>query len=185
MNNYNDWNKDLNDSVKAIREIKDLISEKMGGDEIIRVEMVDNPYCKLLDETGGIDYLYRDENGIQSIAARVQFGGTFSTFTIRKERSSGSKTEFEKRIYAIKNGYHFPTHTLQAYFIDRKNFEILNFAIIRTVDLYKLYETNRELFNTQSSDNKFIYINWSDIKKLNIDIRIYVNEPNMKKLDEI
>ena len=74
------------------------------------------------------------------------------------------KTEYEKRKEQIKNGYIYPYYTLQAYFDNRIDLNLLSICIIKTTDLYDEIENNINV-KTRTSDNIFKYILWSDIDK--------------------
>ena len=72
--------------------------------------------AKLLDTLSGIDLWMVDESrGMRGIASRIQYDKNWRTFTVRAERDSGAKTEYEKRKYAIDNDYLYPIVTYQAY----------------------------------------------------------------------
>ena len=164
MYEYNNRAVDLSDSVRAIEKIKDTILPKLIGGEIISVEENENEILTILDQNSGIDYFRKNEHGLQGIASRVQFGDDYRTFTIRYSRFSGSKTEYEKRKYQIENNYLYPTFTMQAYFDNREDLNLLSIGIIKTVDLYNVIETSDKV-RINSSDNEFKYIGWCDIPK--------------------
>lgn len=163
---YNNWIKDLNDSIIALESIKYTILPKLINGTIHTIENSDNEIFLKMDSLSGIDYIREDKNGLQGIAARVQWGYNFDTFTIRTERHTQSKTELEKRLYQIENGYFYPAFTLQAYFNNRNENKLLSIAIIKTIDLYNLYKNNFELFEFNKSDNQFAFIKWLKIKNL-------------------
>jgi hypothetical protein len=163
---YNSWDIDLSDSVKALSTIKDTVLPKLISGKIHCIENSDNEVLLLLDRMSGIDYVREDKHGLQGIAARVQWGNNWDTFTIRAKRNSGSKTELEKRLDQIENGYFYPEYTLQAYFDNRENNNLLSIAIIKTKDLYNLYKENPSIFESQKSDNEFVFVRWSKIQNL-------------------
>ncbi len=163
---YNTWEKDLSDSVIALESIKNTVLPRLIKGKIHTIESSNNEILMLLDQKCGIDYIREDEEGMQGIAARVQWGDkAWNTFTIRSKRKSGAETELEKRLNQIENGYFYPAFTLQAYFNNRKENILKSIAIIRTDDLYRLYVDNQGLFHKQHSDNEFVFIRWSDIQK--------------------
>jgi len=109
---YQNWKVDLSDSCKALEKIKNTELPKLISGKIHSIENSDNEILLLMDVISGIDYIRQNEAGLQGIAARVQFGYNFDTFTIRKTRHTGNKTEFEKRIEQIENGYFYPAFVL-------------------------------------------------------------------------
>lgn len=165
---YNSWNIDLNDSIKAIDKIKyDIIPQLISG-ELFSLEQNtnDNKIFKYLDTISGIDYLIKDKNGLRSIASRVQFmygKKLYNSFTTRFQRYTGSETEYEKRLNAIKNTYMYPDFTLQAYFDTKENLNLLSIAIIKTKTLYEEFENNKKV-KTRTSDNQFKFLFWDDIE---------------------
>lgn len=173
---YNNWKDDLNDSIVAISKIKECILPILIKGKIHSIENSDNEILLLMDRYSGIDYIRINEHGLQGIAARVQWGGDFSTFTIRSERKTGVKTELEKRLYQINNGYFYPAYTLQAYFDNRKDNNLLSIAIIETKYLYDLYINNQDLFESNKSDNDFKFIKWH---KINKSIKVYRDKNNL------
>lgn len=161
---YNNYSEDLKDSVIALNTIKDTVFTKLIEGKIHNIESSNNKVLLLMDQMSGIDYIRENNKGLQGIAARVQWGKAYNSFTIRSERHTGSKTELEKRIHQIKNEYFYPTFTLQAYFDNRVDNNLLSIAIIKTKDLYKIYQESPLLFQTRKSDNKFKFIYWNDLK---------------------
>ena len=168
---YNNWKKDLSDSIKAIEKIKLTVLPTLIGGEIISIEESNNNILLLFDKYSGIDYLRKNNIGIQGIASRVQFGNDWNTFTIRARRISGAKTEYEKRKEQIDKGYIYPYYTLQAYFDNRKDLNLLSVCIIKTIDLYNEIENNMHV-KTKTSDNVFKFISWSDIDQNKMKIHI-------------
>ena len=168
---YNNWKKDLSDSIKAIEKIKLTVLPTLIDGEIISIEESNNNILLLFDKYSGIDYLRKNNIGIQGIASRVQFGNDWNTFTIRARRISGAKTEYEKRKEQIDKGYIFPYYTLQAYFDNRKDLNLLSVCIIKTIDLYNEIENNMHV-KTKTSDNVFKFISWSDIDQNKMKIHI-------------
>lgn len=160
---YNNWSKDLKDSVIAFESIRETILPKLISGEILTIESSENNVLIKLDRKSGVDYIREDETGLQGIAARVQWGNDWNTFTIRKERHTGTKTELEKRKEQIDKGYFYPAFTMQAYFNNREDNKLLSIAVIRTLDLYYFIENNPDKLLDRKSDNIFIAVKWSDV----------------------
>ena len=175
---YNNWNVDLSDSVEALEKIKHDVLPKLVSGKIHSIEKsqkdimikfgkeidTQNPILKLLDIKSGIDYIREDSNGLQGIASRVQWGEkAWNSFTIRHERHTGAETEYQKRLKQIRNGYFYPAFTLQAYFDNRTDNNLLSVAVIRTTDLYKFAEQYQNYVRQNKSDNVFKIVFWSDL----------------------
>jgi len=176
---YNTVDKDLKDSVIALEKIKGNYLSKIISGKIHTIESRRNEILILLDMKSGIDYIREDENGLQGIAARCQWDDgrpsyPYNSFTIRFKRHTGAETEFEKRNKQIQHGYFYPAFTLQAYFDNRENNNLLSLGIIPTRTLYDFIEKNKGRLNQKGlpiikekkSDNIFLFINWNDLAGL-------------------
>lgn len=138
-----DWRKDLSESNRAFLDIVwPLIRNKCGGGEIKPVEiLLDNAIANDLDVLCGID-IWQTINGqgARGIASRVQMSKkNWATFTVRRRRFNGSKTEYAKRLEAIQSGGRFiyPYLTCQAYVFGGA---VVGLGLARTVDIFSLIE---------------------------------------------
>lgn len=160
---YNSWTHDLKDSTKALQSVLPQLAKAVNG-KFVLVEGDGHRLLKELDRISGIDLVSIFEGQIRGIASRCQWGNDWQTFTIRKERYTGSTTEYEKRIAAIAGNGMYPMLTLQMYFDHRSTNNLLSFGIMKTVDLYNLIETRPDIVKQNESDNVFIFIHWLAIK---------------------
>ncbi len=162
---YNDWTIDLSDSIKAFNSIRETVLPKLISGKIYDIESSEDKVLLKFDTISGIDYIRENNIGLQGIAARAQWGNAWNTFTIRSKRYSGADTELNKRLNQIKHGYFYPAFTLQAYFDNKEENNLLSVAAIKTTDLYDLYLNQNNLFKTNKSDNDFVYIEWDKISE--------------------
>lgn len=161
---------DLNDSAYNFMHIvypKLIECGYLSGD-VVPIESVSaKGITKDLDMYAGIDAWHIDKNkGIQGIASRIQFiNHPWNSFTIRKSRTSGAKTEYEKRVYAIETGdWLYPTITIQAYITSRTNGELLSVGIAKTNDIFKAIECGNCIEKPNPADgNMFYAVFWKDI----------------------
>lgn len=176
---YNEVANDLEKSSSLFdRVLKPKLIEVMGGYfKVVEGTTIDE-HAKKLDRYAGIDLWHINENKgvIRGVASRIQFSDTnWATFTIRKKRESGTKTEYEKRKYAIENSCLYPTLTLQAYIND--NEEIQGFAIAKTKDLITMIDNGKAAIKHTGEDQhgqaSFYVIKWQDIKENDYPIYIY------------
>jgi len=167
---YNSWKIDAFDSVKAFYRIKDTILPKLLPGTIHIVEHQDNEILMLLDQKSGIDYISETNHGLQGIAWRAQWGRAWNTFTIRKIRYTGSETEFSKRIQQIDSSYLHPAYTMQGYFDNRIDNNLLSVALIKTDRLYQFINDHPDKSPTRESDNIFYYIDWDNLKYYGISV---------------
>ena len=167
MKSYNIWQKDMEDSAKAINKNRHFIIEALGGGYIYPLEGSNNEILQLLDRDCGIDIIWKKDKKIRGIASRVQWmgwrGESYDTFTIRSERESKAETEYKKRLKTIGESF-YPHLTMQMYCNNRKENILKSIAIIDTEDLYLLSIERPELFHTTKSDNFFKFISWKDIR---------------------
>lgn len=188
---------DLSDSASDfLRCVYPAIEKYIGGGELIPTEtLYKNEIFKKLDIHSGIDaWQLNSIHGIRGIASRVQWGNmAWNTFTIRYVRSSGAKTEYEKRLWAVKSngGWIYPYYTVHAYINERGgNGTLMSAAITKTKDLYIFTEKGlktmditkrsaphkiRQVF---SDNNLFISIDWIDYKHKNNYIIIVKQDGN-------
>lgn len=153
----NNWKCDLNNSIIAIESIRKTILPKIIKGNILTVEGCNNEILMLLDERSGIDYIRHDNEGLQGIAARVQFGCSYESFTIRYKRTTGTMTEYEKRLKQIQQGYFYPAFTLQAYFDSIKELNLLSISIMTTIDLFKELEENPKVITKSNNQDGNIF----------------------------
>lgn len=139
------------------------------------VENTQNYVLDKLDMNAGIDYLYFDGCGMYGVANRIQVSDVnWGTFTIRKNRKSGKRTEYAKRVEAIDKGYLYPQLTIQSY-VDNDN-NLLASAIAWTVDILKMIELG--LCKTQITGYdqigraSFYAVSWDDMIAQNMDVKI-------------
>lgn len=157
------WIVDNKDSVAAFEAIRHTILPSLVSGEVHSIEMVDNDILLMMDRHSGIDLIRVNEKGLQGVAWRAQWGRAFDTFTIRTKRHTGNRTELEKRLKAIEDGYFYPAYTIQAYFNNRVEHKCLSIAVVETRTLYRLYIDKPVLFVKRQSDNEFAFIKWEDI----------------------
>jgi len=169
-----DWQDKLNDSNKAfINLVWPVIKNICGGGEIKPVEIIsDNDIAKDLDVLCGIDIWQKiSDKGVRGIASRVQFTNKqWNTFTVRKYRKSGYKTEYQKRLEAINsNGkYIYPYLTCQAY-VSLDQSHLLSCGVARTKDIFHEVESGNYINRINPDDETgFIAINFMDVKDVKI-----------------
>ena len=169
---YNNWITDLTNSSKALSKVLYTILPQYLKGKIHNIETSNNEILVLLDTKSGIDLIDETSTGLLGIASRVQFCPIqfkpYNTFTIRAERHTGTKTEYEKRTEQIEKGYLYPALTMQLYFDNKIDMNFLSGALIKTINLYRFIKEHPDKIKTRYSDNKFYYINFSDLKDYGI-----------------
>jgi hypothetical protein len=145
------------------------------GEHFVAVEGVSvDEMARLLDTLAGIDFWnVRFGVGIRGLATRIQWGRSWRTFTIRNQRISGARTEYEKRKQAIEKGWLYPELTLQAY-VD--NGKLLSYALAKTTDIIKMIDMGKAKIKhtgpAQYGQASFYVVKWDDMKKMGYDILI-------------
>jgi hypothetical protein len=129
---------------------------------------------RMLDIEAGLDVLVNlhDEGVVRGMASRIQPDyKNWKTFTVRKERSSGARTEYEKKRAALNNDGLHPFYTMQAYTINGK---LEGMAICHTKELFRLIHigccTELPTGKDQIGQAWFYIVNWSDFNKDSIKI---------------
>lgn len=147
----------------------------MPGYNFMSIECVStDEHKKLLDMSAGIDVWVYNSYGIRGLASRIQYGKAYNTFTIKKERASGTKTEYKKRVEAIEKNYLYPFYTMQAYIDINKN-QLISLAVCQTQSLFTKISNNQYCIkNTGSNQNgqaAFYIIDWKEFD--NNEIKIF------------
>lgn len=168
-----DYITDLNKSASFIDKILIILNLEF---KILSMENHENPILKALDDYAGIDFIAVDRNKhCFGLAIRCQYikdgKQPYNSFTIRYHRYTNTKTEYEKRIEAIENGYMFPLYTVQVY-INEKTNEIISAAIIKTIDLYDFCKKYNYRLQSKQSDNEFLIAYWKDVELAEYNIKV-------------
>ena len=159
------------DSTDCFRRlIEKPLLKILGGGRIIMVEGVEGEIAKTLDLQAGIDALHDHPRfGVNGLAIRTQIGANYETFTIRYRRESGGRTEFEKRLHALRHDKLTPKLTVQCY-VDPTGEKLLAGAVARTEDLYACIDRGKYRMLATGSDQigraSFYAIDWDDVRSL-------------------
>jgi len=177
-----DFEASLTKSSKAfIKLVEPLLKNRIGGEFEVVEGVTVKRLAQILDVFAGIDIWHFDkENGVRGIASRIQFNQykRWDSFTIRKERVSTTRTEFEKLNYAMNNDYAYPNLFLQAYIEDEN---LVSFALAKTRDIIKIINEGKEnedfeikKTNTNQLGQSWFYVvYWERMKQLGYDILVY------------
>lgn len=180
---------DMSDSIKILRQATPIVKQLLNFDEgeVIDVENQDNDACQHLDMSCGIDYLlHLKRQGItQGAAWRAQVEhptlGPFNSFTIRRERESGSMTEFEKRKISVKNNGIYPYYTIQAFY-DQKFKNLLSLGIAKTTDILECIDKGLwdedETGKNKVGQAKFYIVWWNVMMKNGYNIKVWKRQIN-------
>jgi len=173
---------DLRKSAKAFKEVVwPEINHWFGGGILTPVEDVtQSDMAQMLDMYSGIDAWYIEkEVGIRGIGSRVQFGEkNWDTFSIRKRRFSGTRTEYAKLTNAIENDWLYPYWFIQAYINKNK---ILSAALAKTFDIIEYIKTTPSCPVRETSNASFYYVDWSKFEK-QYKINTYPEAKNQKNI---
>lgn len=171
-------------SMYYVEKNRYLILEFLNSADILSCEDTGERIATHLDTQCGIDCIVIGGNtGIsRGVGCRFQIDNPgrwrekFRTFTFRKERDTGTMTEFEKRRRAIETGGLYPYWTLHGY-IDPESEAIDRMAVAKTEDIIWFIETmhpdTRHTRSDQYGQASFYTILWSDFKKSGRKIKIY------------
>lgn len=125
-----------------INSIWPQIKKSYGGGILTSVETDSGGVAKQLDTDVGIDFIQTDKNQVcHTYATRVQAVGKFwKTFTVRSEKTSGKRTEMEKRTNAITHNGTLPKYTCQGYVNNWNDNLFLGCAVIETEELFRIIQ---------------------------------------------
>lgn len=135
-----DVDRDMRRSQSAfIMHVWPAIAPHIGGGRAVSMEAShDKELRTLFDVSSGIDaWQVVDGGGLYGIASRVQPSGhDWSTFTVRKSRKSGAKTEWAKLREAVfgGDGRVYPKWFVQAY-TSRDGSQLIACAVVKTAEL--------------------------------------------------
>ncbi len=157
--------RDLSDSAHDfLRVVWPAVEGFCQGGELRSVESVTaKDFERQLDMLSGIDaWQIVDGVGIRGISSRIQWvkpGRGWPTFTIRKSRSSGAKTEWAKRVEAKQNpdnGFIKPGLIVHAYVqFPRRKGDLEYVCMCKCDDLFSLATDDRKANTTKLSEMDF------------------------------
>lgn len=179
-----EWKDDLENSAADFVRTVAPVLQKWSDCENVSVEQVtEERIAEELDQTAGVDsWNIKHDDIIRGVASRVQYVSEMywtnsppDTFTIRKSRPSGAKTEFEKRLEAIRKGGLFPHWTTQAY-LDEQGGELLSLARVRTEDLIRYIDEGSEsdgdyYVKTPKGEASFFVVDWWRLKENGVGVK--------------
>jgi hypothetical protein len=188
------WEEDLEDSLVDFREKVAPVLEEWADSRTVSVEAVtDSEMAEELDQTAGVDsWSIKQDDIVRGVASRVQYldGLPFNTppdtFTIRKQRQSGARTEFEKRLRAIRKNGLYPHWTTQAY-LDEPRGELLSVGRIKTKTLIEYINDGSEADSDYNvirppDEASFFSVNWWRVNELGLGVRTHRPYKNEKRV---
>jgi len=172
------WVTQLKKSSVAFNDhFKTAVIEVFKGDFEVVEGVTKYAMAKTLDQLAGIDLWYFNTTlGVRGVANRIQFGNkNWKTFTVRKDRESGAKTEYEKRKKAIENEWLYPIMTIQGYFNETTK-KVLGWAGAKTKDIIWMIDNGhcyeQHTGKDQIGQATFFVVDWDDMKQQNKNIYI-------------
>lgn len=182
------FSEDLSDSSFDFqRVVSPIIKPWVGGGELVLIEGSRDETLKTLDTNSGIDVLHICNGQVRGIANRIQWVDvSYRTFTVRCDRDSGTKTEYEKRREAIdsEKGYIYPSLTVQSYIAHpKRQGNLINLAMCRTSDLINIctrfeqggIQNKEHVREGRTTNAGFIIIDWDFMKAEGLKISIFNN----------
>jgi hypothetical protein len=168
---------DFKKATMAYIQNKEIIKSQFSG-ELYSLELEKNELNDIFDKCASTDILYKAKSGlIYGVAMRVNFTPKYhKSVTIRYKRWTGTKTEYQKTIDAIKNNSINSAVGIQ---IDVDEKLCIKSGII--YDRYGLYtkiENEKESFLSQNlrtcyEGNKFFYITYPEFNSLEIKHKLF------------
>lgn len=175
-----------NDAAKSLRLFEKFSVHAMkkffgGVAQIVPIEGREDAATKLLDRFAGIDGLVVNGDGtIDFYSSRVQVGKNYESFSLRRSRANGMKTEFAKLQQARRTGGAMPQFMIQA-FVDSDE-QSATVAIAPMVDVIDYAEHNPEIRATPTGET-FYVIPWfalASVRVFYVDASGHVEEITAK-----
>lgn len=178
------FEQDLSNSAADFeRVVGPVLSDWLGGRNVSVEARTESELADELDQTAGIDaWNIKSNDVVRGVGSRIQYLSTSrlstpaDTFTVRKERQSGVKTEYEKRLRAIQSGGVYPHWTTQGYLTEPEG-ELLSLACVRTKDLIlhiKNGERGRDDDYTvvePAGRASFYVVDWRTLQDVGVGVR--------------
>lgn len=180
--------RDLDDSAyDFLRVVWPAISHRVQDG---RIEPVETTAIKNLqrdlDVLAGIDaWQMVDRQGVmRGIASRIQWGDkSWDTFTLRKDRPNGSRTEVEKRMAAYTKpdeGWLMPTLTVHAYITKpRRSGRLIKAGVCYTRDLLEFTLTHPCSRPRRNPEDGvlFDWYDWSQMQRAGYRVSVVEGRP--------
>ena len=158
--------KDADKSIRGFEKfVKPVLQSAFGAKKILPTERHNNELATALDQNAGIDGFVVDADGWTfGYSSRVQFGTNYASFSIRRSRTNGATTEYDKlnNPRQIKPSYHVQTFV-------KSDEDSAAVAIVETVDLLRYIYKHPDQWRKTKDGETFFYIPWRELK----DARIY------------
>lgn len=118
----------------------------------------------MLDIHSGIDAYQLCPTGVRGIACRAQRGTVWRTFSIRVDRLSGTKTEYSKRLLAIKHKMLYPHWHMHSYHSDSGDVRAIGLALTSELFtwVYQREKAGYKFDREQAGNAFFIAPSWDD-----------------------
>ena len=148
------YDKQLNDSARAFRKhIAPILKQKWNLDRITPCEGKKTPEARKADYENCIDYQLYKGGRRCGLANRILFRAEYKgKITLRKSRSNGKPTEYQKLKAAIKSGDVYPEFFCVACVVAN---EVKSCAVVRTTDLLNFIDkTNPPTFTNYDCDKR-------------------------------
>lgn len=146
------YDKDLSKSAKAFEDhVAPLLKRKLKLEKIIACEDKQNDAERVLDYNACIDYLISRGEHVSGLASRVSFKPEYKDkLTLRKARSNGRPTEYQKLEDAIDAGI-YPKIFCAACVVDD---ELVSCAVVQTIDLLNFIDRYKPPIKTNFDRDK-------------------------------
>lgn len=160
-----------------------ILREKFHAVEVVDTESLNDEEFKRLDREHCIDGFFVTSGGNKEFfASRIQ-RGFYPSFTVRKDRDTGTVAEFKKLCYLIERGEIYPRFFIQSYIKDSSSVT----AVVETKELIDFIKsTNPPVRHTrreQFGQAAFFVCDWQALKRFGANIRIFENKKSVTKTE--
>ncbi len=115
-----------------------------------------------IDRQSGVDYWWVEKDaGRTPISSRVQVddgrkGFPYNTFTVRRSRVTGTRTEYQKLIEARENRRLYPSIAIQGYITQKQEGELVSFGVAYTDKILDYIAGNPTSINKTSNADFYV-----------------------------
>lgn len=169
----NDFQKDARQARRDFELYgRNMLERFFGSKQIFSTEKHQSPVERALDVACGVDCLVVDKNGhLHGVSNRFQHGHDYSAFSIRRSRTNGKPTEFEKDLQAMKDGSLVVDYSLHVFISDDGRSAIGGIA--PKADLIEFCVANPESYLTNRADGStFFTIPWHVVKPATFSVQL-------------
>lgn len=153
------FNQDAERSCCAFdKYVTPVLRYALNAAKILPTERHNSELAAILDRDAGIDgIIINADDWTFGYSSRIQFGTNYESFSIRRSRPSGAKTEYDKLLNPLqtKPSYHVQTFVLKD--------EQAVIGVVETVELVRYISEHLNQWRKTSDGETFYYVPFDEV----------------------